>query len=45
MHDYHRLIANANDALARSNSEWGQKYWTSVIDQLLINMSKQETVH
>ncbi len=31
---YSRLIANAEKAQQNSRSEWGQKYWQSVINTL-----------
>lgn len=45
MYDYHRLIANANDALARSQTEWAKNYWSGVVKELVKKMREQETVH
>ena len=44
MYDYHRLIQNAYYA-RRAESDWGKKYWSTVIAQLTKNMREQETVH
>tara|TARA_A200000159_G_scaffold99432_1_gene92237 strand:- start:10054 stop:10191 length:138 start_codon:yes stop_codon:yes gene_type:complete len=45
MYDYHRLIAAAMVAQQRGKSDWCKKYWGGVVDQLVKNMRKQETVH
>lgn len=45
MYDYVRLIQNAKGARSRAHSEWAQKYWSSVIQKLLVNMREQETLH
>lgn len=44
-YNYHRLIQNAYSAHDRAESDWGKKYWSRVIDQLVKNMREQETVH
>jgi len=45
MYDYVRLIKNAKGARSRTGSEWGKKYWSTVIQKLLVNMREQETIH
>lgn len=45
MYDYNRLIENAMAARLRAKSSWGRKYWGGVVDQLVKNMRKQDTVH
>jgi len=44
-YNYHRLIQNALSARDRAESDWGKKYWSTVIAQLTKNMREQETVH